>query len=427
MADAAYREALHRLFARTGGAWRLGLERVSELLVLLGNPQRAYPVFHVAGTNGKGSTVATLDALLRGSGLRVGRYTSPHLVDFAERLVVDGAPMPHEAITAWLNQWEPEVTRLGATFFEATTAMALDWFSAQRVDVAIVEVGLGGRLDATNTVEPLAAAVTQIGFDHVEFLGDTLDLIAAEKAGIYKRDAVAVVGEAQPSVCALLTAHAESVGARGVLVTGRDWEVRDISVGASGTSFTLVTTDGERRLTTPLIGEFQAHNASVALAMLRGAGGRWLEIERNAAALLSGVRLSGRFHHVAPWLFDVAHNADGAATVVANLLEVGAPLPVSAVVCVLRDKDWAGILRAVARVATHIVVTMAPTAPVARAWNLDEVTAWAESEGLPVQRVDDFALALELARARAATVLVTGSFHTVGDAMERLQVDPLAR
>jgi dihydrofolate synthase/folylpolyglutamate synthase len=397
------------------------------LLALLCNPQSTYPVFHVAGTNGKGSTVATLDAMLRGSGLRVGRYTSPHLVDFAERVVVDGAPMPHDAITAWLSRWEPELTRLGATFFEATTAMALDWFAAQRVDVAIVEVGLGGRLDATNTVHPLAAGVTQIGFDHQEFLGDTLESIAGEKAGIYKRRAAAVVGEARPEICARLRVRAEEVGAEPVLVTGRDWQVRDISVGGAGTSFTLVTSEGERRLTTSLIGEFQAHNACVALAMLRGAGGRWREIERNAAALLPQVRLAGRFHRSDRWLFDVAHNADGAATVAANLLEVGAPLPVSAVVCVLRDKDWAGILRAVARVATHIVVTMAPTAPASRAWNLDEVTAWAEAEGLPVQRVDGFASALDHARERAATVLVTGSFHTVGDAMERLQVDPLAR
>ena len=427
MADSAYHDALRRLFSRTGGAWRLGLERVAELLSLLGNPQRTYPVFHVAGTNGKGSTVATLDAMLRGSGLRVGRYTSPHLVDFSERVVVDGSPMPQSAITMWLDQWEPEMTRLGATFFEATTAMALDWFAVQRVDVAVVEVGLGGRLDATNLVEPLAAAVTQIGFDHLEFLGDTLQAIAGEKAGIYKRAAVAVVGEGQPEIRALLTTRAEHVGANPILVTGRDWQVRDISVGGTGTSFTLVTPDSERRLTTPLIGEFQAHNASVALAMLRGAGGRWREIERHAAELLPGVRLAGRFHRAGPWLFDVAHNADGAATVAANLLEVGAPLPVSAVLCVLRDKDWAGILRAVSRVATHIVVTTAPTAPVARVWNLDEVMAWAAVEGLPVQRVDDFALALEQARERAATVLVTGSFHTVGDAMERLQVDPLAR
>jgi len=427
MADTAYHGALSQLFSRTGGAWRLGLERVSELLALLGNPHRRYPVFHVAGTNGKGSTVATLDALLRGSGLRVGRYTSPHLVDFAERVVIDGAPMSHEAITRWLDQWEPDMTRLGATFFEATTAMALDWFAAQRVDVAIVEVGLGGRLDATNTVEPLAAAVTQIGFDHMEFLGDTLESIAGEKAGIYKRGAAAVIGETRPEIRALLSARAEAMGADPVLVTGHDWQVKDVSVGEAGTSFTLLTPDGERRLTTPLIGDFQAHNTGVALAMLRGAGGRWLDIERNAAALLPRVRLAGRFHRAGPWLFDVAHNADGAATVAANLLEVGVPLPVTAVVCVLRDKDWAGILRAVARVASHIVVTMAPTAPIARAWSLDEVMAWAAAEGLPVQREDDFALALDHARARAATVLVTGSFHTVGDAMERLQVDPLAR
>ncbi len=427
MADAAYHDALSRLFARTGGAWRLGLERVSELLGLLGDPHLAYPVFHVAGTNGKGSTVATLDALLRGSGLRVARYTSPHLVDFAERIVVDGVPMSHDAITAWLGEWEPQLTRLGATFFEATTAMALAWFASQRVDVAIVEVGLGGRLDATNTVLPLAAAVTQIGFDHVEFLGDTLSAIAGEKAGIYKRDRVAVIGETRPDIRALLAQHAASAGANPVLVTGVDWSVRDIHVGTRGTSFTLVTPEGERRLTTPLVGEFQAHNTSVALAMLRGAGGRWQEIERNAEALLAGVRLAGRFHRAAPWLFDVAHNADGAATVAANLLEVGAPLPVSAVVCVLRDKDWRGILTAVARVATHLVLTTAPTAPTSRSWDLNEVTAWAEAAGLPVQRVDEFDAALEAARVRAATVLVTGSFHTVGDAMERLQVDPLAR
>lgn len=427
MADPAYHDALNRLFARTGGAWRLGLERVAELLALLGDPHTEYSVFHVAGTNGKGSTVATLDAMLRGAGLRVGRYTSPHLVDFSERVVVNGVPMSHGDITRWLTQWEPELTRLGATFFEATTAMALAWFAAQRVDVAIIEVGLGGRLDATNVVRPVAAAVTQIGFDHVEFLGDTLALIAGEKAGIFKCGTVAVVGDTRPEIRALLTVRAEVVGSSPILVTGTDWSVRDVVVGNGGTTFTLTTPEGERRLTTPLVGEFQAHNASVALAMLRGAGGRWLEIERNAAALLPDVRLAGRFHRADPWLFDVAHNADGAATVASNLLEVGVPLPVSAVVSVLRDKDWRGILSAVARVASPIVLTIAPTAPASRVWNLDEVTEWAVVAGLPVQRVDNFAAALDSARAKGATVLVTGSFHTVGDAMERLQVDPLAR
>lgn len=429
--DSAYHEALERLFARTGGAWRLGLERVADLLARLGNPHRRYPVFHIAGTNGKGSTVATLDALLRGAGRRVGRYTSPHLVDFAERVVVNGEPMSHEAITEWFTRHEPLLTELGATFFEATTAMALSHFANEGVDVAIIEVGLGGRLDATNIVEPVAAAVTQIGFDHLEYLGDTLEAIAGEKAGIFKRGAAAVVGDTRPAIRDMLLQRAEAVGSGPVLVTGRDWQVDDIVVDAQGTSFTLTVNENgmsdSRRLTTPLVGQFQAHNASVALALLRSAGGEWAKIEREAATHLAGVRIAGRFHRSPPWLFDVAHNADGAATVVANLLAVGVPHPLSAVVCVLRDKDWRGILHAVSKAASRILVTMAPTAPANRTWQLDEVMDWAQAEGLPVERCDDFDRALAEAQVGAETVLVTGSFHTVGDAMERLQVDPLAR
>ncbi|GAB1341236.1 folylpolyglutamate synthase/dihydrofolate synthase family protein [Gemmatimonas sp.] len=342
-------------------------------------------------------------------------------------MVVDGVPMSHDAITAWLTQWEPVLVELGATFFEATTAMALSHFAAERVDVVVIEVGLGGRLDATNVVKPLAAAVTQIGFDHMEYLGETLEAIAGEKAGIYKPGAVAVVGDTSSDIRDLLRRQAEGAGARPVLVTGRDWEVADVVVDAMGTSFSLRVDGQTRRLTTPLIGHFQAHNAAVAMAMLRGAGGRWAEIEAQSAALLPGVRLAGRFHRSPPWLFDVAHNADGAATVVANLLAVGLPHPITAVVCVLRDKDWRGIIEAVARGAERIVVTLAPTSPPNRSWDLREVEVWAREQGLPVERIDDFTSALAHARSEAATVLVTGSFHTVGDAMERLQVHPLAR
>lgn len=426
-ATRAYHAALRRLFARTGGAWRLGLERVAELLERLGNPERRYPVFHVAGTNGKGSTCATLDALLRGAGLRVGRYTSPHLVDFSERIVVNGEAMSEVAVTDWLTTHEPLLSELGATFFEATTAMALAYFASEQVDVAIVEVGLGGRLDATNLVQPLSAAVTQIGFDHQEFLGETLEAIAGEKAGIYKAGAAAIVGDTDPHIRELLRARALEAGASPVVVTGHDWVVRDVTVHPYGTSFTLDVHGTVRHLTTPLVGHFQAHNAAVALAMLRAAGGPWADIEARAESLLAGVRIAGRFHRSGPWLFDVAHNADGAATVVANLLAVGVPHPITAVVCVLRDKDWRGILHAVARAAERIVITMAPTAPASRMWDLDEVELWARDHALPVERIDDFERALAHARAEAQTVLVTGSFHTVGDAMERLQVDPLAR
>ncbi len=423
----AYEAALERLFALTGGAWRLGLGRVSEMLALVGNPHLAYPVFHVAGTNGKGSTVATLDAMLRGSGLRVGRYTSPHLVDFSERIVVDGVPMSKASIATWLTHWEPEMARIGATFFEATTAMALAYFAEQVVDVAVIEVGLGGRLDATNVVQPLVAAVTQIGFDHVEYLGETLEDIAGEKAGIFKRNAAAVVGDTRVHIRDVLTAHAVAVGATPVVMTGRDWHVSDVHVDGAGTSFTLTAHGTSRRLQTPLIGEFQAHNAAVAIAMLHAAGGRWRAIAENADVLLAGVQLAGRFHRWNAWLFDVAHNPDGAATVAANLVNVGVATPIVAVVCVLRDKDWRGILLAIAAVADHIFLTAAPTAPASRAWNLDEVEAWAVAAGIRATRVDQFDLALQRAAAVGATVLVSGSFHTVGDAMERLQVDPLAR
>ncbi len=400
-------------------------------MAALGDPQTAYPVFHVAGTNGKGSTVATLDALLRHAGLRVARYTSPHLVDFNERIVIDGRPMPKAAISSWLDEHEPLLTRLGATFFESTTAMAFAHFAQARADVAIVEVGLGGRLDATNVVRPLAAGVTQIGFDHMEYLGNTLELIAVEKAGIFKADVPAIVGETRGDIRDLLVAQAVAAGASPILATGRDWLVRDVELSVAGTSFTLdegLAGGGRsRRLTTPLVGTFQASNTAVALAMLSAAGGPWRALADDPQPGLSTVQLAGRFHRSGRWLFDVAHNADGAASVVANVKATGLPLPVVAVVTVLKDKDWRGILQAVATVADRILITSAPTAPASRAWSLDDVASWADAQSLPVERIDDFDAALQRADALGATILVTGSFHTVGDAMERLQVDPLAQ
>ena len=423
----AYQRALERLYERTGGAWRLGLERVHNLLALLGNPHHRYPVFHVAGTNGKGSTVATLDALLRGSGVRTARYTSPHLVDFSERIAVDGVPISQEAITEWLGKWDDALTGLGATFFEATTAMAFDHFAREKVDVAIIEVGLGGRLDATNVVDPLVAAVTQIGLDHLDFLGSTIVDIAGEKAGVFKIGKPAVVGDTRPTVRDYLIAKARAAGATPVLASGIDWSVSEIDVLDSGTSFTLEVDGVERRMTTPLVGDFQAHNSAVALAMLRSAGGKWRDIETHASALLGSVSIGGRFHRSGPWLFDVAHNADGAAALAASLREVDAARPIVAVVCVLRDKDWRGILTALASVADTVIITMAPTAPASRAWEPEEVAAWINDVGMDAKLVWDFEAALSWAQLSGKTIVVTGSFHTVGDAMERLQVNPLAR
>ena len=180
-----YRAAIAALAARTTHGVRLGLDRTRALLERCGNPHLRLRAFHVAGTNGKGSTCATLDAVLQQMGFTVGRYSSPHLIDFRERLLINGVAVDEAQVMAWLGTHHSDIDQLGATFFEATTAMAFDLLSAAGVDVAVIEVGLGGRLDSTNVVTPLVAAVTSIGLDHREYLGDTVAEIAVEKAGIF--------------------------------------------------------------------------------------------------------------------------------------------------------------------------------------------------------------------------------------------------
>ena len=421
-----YRRALEYLFARTTGKSKFGLERTRALLAELGDPHLALRTFHVAGTNGKGSVCATLEALLRARGLRTAKYTSPHLVDFAERFVIDGVAVPEGFVADFIDRWTPVVERIGATFFEATTAMAFRYFAESGADVAVVETGLGGRLDSTNVVTPLVAGVTSIGIDHVEYLGETREAIAAEKAGIFKRGVPAASGEKDPAIDALLAALARGHGASRVVSVWRDAPPSGVTVGATGTRFALDVDGARRVLHTPLAGAHQASNAALALLMLREAGSPYWGGWDGAANALKRVRLPGRFHWAPPYIFDVAHNPDGAAVLTRTLAHVAPPGPVVAVLCVLDDKDWRGVMEALAPVVAHFVLTEAPTAPRSRAWHLAEAEAFARARGWPVSAVPDFDQALAEGRDRGATVLVTGSFHTVGDAMARLQVDPLA-
>ena len=395
-------------------------------LAVIGDPHQAVPVLHVAGTNGKGSTVATLDALLRARGLRVAKYTSPHLVDFRERVVVDGRAIAPETVVEFVRRWTPDAERLGATFFEVTTALAFDHFARAGADVAIIETGLGGRLDATNVVHPLVAGVTAIGLDHMEYLGHTLEQIAAEKAGIYKAGAAAVVGEPEESLRHTLAAHAAAAGAAPVRLVVEESRIAEIAVSPAGTAFTVEAPWGSGRLATPLVGRYQAFNTATALTMLDAAGPAYAVGLEAAAAALRGVRIPGRFQRVGPFVFDVAHNPDGARVLAETLEATGVARPVVALVTVLADKDWRGMLAALAPVVDRFVLTAAPTAPAARAWRPDDALAYAESRGWAAELVRDFDAALARAESIGATVVVTGSFHTVGDAMARLQVDPLA-
>lgn len=411
---------------------------MEAFLTELGDPHRRLKVMHVAGTNGKGSVCASLETVLRARGLRVAKYTSPHLVDFRERFLIDGRLVSEDAIVEFLARWTPTVERLGATFFEATTAMAFHLFAEADVDVAVIETGLGGRLDATNVVTPLVAGVTAIGIDHTEYLGSTLDEIAPEKAGIFKSGAAAVVGEPERRVRELLAWEARRRGAAPIRIVAEEGHAEGIEVVARGTSFSWVRGDagtgGSARagsgarlaVTTGLPGLHQASNALTAMTMLDALPDPLRVPPAEAAEHLAKVRLPGRFSRHEGWIFDVAHNPDGAAVTALTLRAVAPERPVAALVSVLGDKDWRGILRALSSVVDRFILTNAPTAPASRAWEAAEALAFAHSNGWAVELVADFDEALRVAPTRAPTVLVTGSFHTVGDAMARLEVSPTA-
>jgi dihydrofolate synthase / folylpolyglutamate synthase len=416
----SYSAAIDALFARTTSGTKFGLERTEEILRSLGSPHLRLAAVHVAGTNGKGSVVATVEALLRGQGLRVGRYTSPHLIDFRERITVDSVPISQDEVLDFLERSIPMAEKTGATFFELTTALAFDWLARQDVDVAVIETGLGGRLDSTNVLKPLVATVTSIGLDHTELLGDTLEAIAREKAGIFKRDAAAVIGEANPSIASLLERCAKDAGAAPITLLDHEYKIEDVAVRPTGTSFTLDDGRARERITTPLLGRHQARNTAIAIATVRSLG------KSAEPRALSKIFLPGRFQRRGKFIFDVAHNPDGARTVADTLAAIDPPRPRVAVLAVLSDKDWRGIIKALAPVVDRFIFTDAPSAPAERRWDPRSAYEFAASEGIAGGVQPELDRALRDADDNAATVLVTGSFHTVGDSMARLQVSPFA-
>jgi dihydrofolate synthase/folylpolyglutamate synthase len=421
-----YRDALDYLFARTTGAFKFGLERTRALLAEMGDPQLAVPALHIAGTNGKGSAVATADAMLRAKELRVAQYTSPHLADFRERIVVAGVPIAAEEVVRFIDRWTPTIERLEASFFEATTAMAFEHFAREHAAVALIETGLGGRLDATNVVRPVAAGVTSIGYDHMEYLGTTLESIAREKGGIFKAGVPAVIGEPAPDVAAWLRDAARRAGASAVRVVSEEARITDVTLDGDGTTFTLEWRGSRHTIRTPLLGGHQAANFAFTLVLLDAAGAPFSTTLPDAARAATSIRLPGRFQRVGRWIFDVAHNPDGALTLATTLSSLDDGRRVTVLLCVLGDKDWRAMIEALRPVAAHFILTDAPSAPASRRWPLQEAARFASSLGCEVTVAADFDDALAQAAQREEPTLVTGSFHTVGDAMARLQVSPLS-
>jgi dihydrofolate synthase / folylpolyglutamate synthase len=384
---------------------KFGLENISTLLARLGHPERAFRSVHVAGTNGKGSVVAMVDAALRAAGHRSARYTSPHLVDLTERFTIEGHPVDRDRLAGVVEKIRGTIEQLRAegalavqpTFFEVTTAAAFELFRSARVDVAVLEVGLGGRLDATNVVSPMATAITSIDFDHQKFLGTTLREIAIEKAGIVKPGIPMVVGELHPEASAAIEEIARQRGSPIVRATPED--VEGFTVG--------------------LRGAHQRSNAAVAVRLLEVASACGFAVPRQAvAAGLADPRWPGRLdlRRVSgnrELLLDAAHNPAGAAALASYLKAEGGPMP-PLVFAAMRDKDASAMLSALLPAVSRVVFTRSSNPrsadPAALA---DQARAIAPS--LPVSAEPAVHEALAEAWRAAPRIVVAGSIFLLGD------------
>ena len=418
-----YAEAVARLLALRGGehaGMRTGLERIETLLEALGNPERRCTLVQVAGTNGKGSVAAMLATILKADGRRVGLYTSPHLVSFRERIRVDGEAITEDDVADGFDAIATLVARLDATMFEASTALALDHFAREAVDVAVLEVGLGGRLDATTVGTPAVTALARIDLDHQEVLGATLAAIAAEKAAII-RSGVAVSAAQAPEAADVLIARAAAVGVP-LLMEGRELSVRvrarDLdaqTIDAAGPGWRL------EGLRLPLLGVYQPSNALVALAAARTLG------VRDAACRegLARARWPGRFEVLRARdrivVLDGAHNPAGAAALAASLTEWFGTTPLTLVFGALRDKDAPGMLAALAPRARRLIFTASSSPRAAR----PEALRDAAPAGAAVELAESApeALALAAREPRTPILCVAGSLSLLGDVLRATRGD----
>lgn len=383
---------------------KLGLERIEKVLAALGNPERAYRVVHVAGTNGKGSTCSMIEAGLRAVGIRTGLFTSPHLIEPTERIAIDGIPVTPEQFQRAFEIVHKMAEALDLdshpTYFETVTAMGLWLFRELRVETAVIEVGLGGRLDATNVVQPALTVITPVDFDHEAYLGHTIEAIASEKAGILKPGIPAVFAKQREEAEAVLTAHARQ---RNIPVTRTaDYELRDLEINARGSRF--------NGLVCPLAGEHQVENAITAVMALEA-----LEVPPQGIA---DARWPGRLEHVAPnpdIVLDGAHNPAGARALAHYLkrfyLDARPECKLWMIYGAMRDKAVDEIGDILFPLAHELIFTAVNSSRALRPEALVELAGRGHAEASVGE-------ALSFARARASdddVIVITGSLFLVGE------------
>jgi dihydrofolate synthase/folylpolyglutamate synthase len=429
MSRLSYKRAIDFLFKLETSAIKLGLDNTVSLLAAIGDPHRSFPSIHIAGTNGKGSVAGMLNSILCHSGLTTGLFTSPHLVDYRERIRLDGAAIPPGEVSDIVSDIRGHVRRIRASYFEATTAVAFEFFRSRRVDVAVVEVGMGGRLDSTNVVMPLVTCITTIGFDHEKYLGRTLARIAGEKAGIIKKGVPLVMGLMPEQAARAISTIARRRGAP-VYRVGRDVAVRPVEVSLAGSTFEYSGLGAKRVLSTGLVGRHQIDNAAVAVLaaeVLAQAG--FAVTDRGIRTGLERAIWPGRFQVLRRRplvVLDGAHNISGVRSLAAALGDLGVGKNIT-VFGVLRDKPYQ---RMMSLLAPHTCRFMLTRPGYKRALPVKSLREAARCLGVGFDassRVDRaLGLALEELGARHGSLLVCGSLYTVGEAMQFFGFKPHA-
>lgn len=416
------------MFQNSGaGAYKPGLQSITDFCRYLGDPQRRFRTVHVAGTNGKGSVSHMLASVLQHAGYRTGLFTSPHLHDFRERIRVDGRMASREFVVEFTERHRAEMERLGLSFFEMTTGMAFEWFAREGVDIAVIETGLGGRLDSTNVIEPLLSVVTNIGLEHTALLGDTIGAIAGEKAGIFKPCAEAVVGESDPESDPVFRAKA---AAEGIALTFADDIYECISAEPAADGRRLYTLrrkadGGTFGLELDLAGDYQRCNIVTAMAAV-DALRRRPEVDIDDRALHEGLAsaarttgLFGRWQVIGREPFtvcDTGHNAHGLRWVTEQLARVPRR-NLYMVIGVVNDKDLSKILPLMPREAHYIFTRSSVDRALPAETLRDEAARYGLRGEVAATVPEALARARELAGAEDA-IFVGGSTFTVAEVVE---------
>lgn len=427
-----YQETLTYLYAQLpvfesqgAHAYKPGLERCEAMDQLLGHPHRRFSTIHVAGTNGKGSTSHLLASILQSAGYRVGLFTSPHLVDFDERIRVNGDPIDHDYVVNWVNEFAPRLLEQQPSFFELATMMSFMYFADQKVDVAVIEVGLGGRLDSTNIITPVLSIITNISFDHTQFLGDTLPQIAAEKAGIMKPDVPCVIGECEDE--RVRFTFEQNAQLHQVSAIDFACDRPQIPWVRHNTFYNVYDTAEDGTLECPLCGDCQPRNANTVITAVHHLR-KIFNISQNA--LEEGFKNVIKLTHLRGRWETLKHNEDGSIRVLCDtghnpgcfqylgpqlqsLIDESHPLHI--VFGMVSDKDVLTVLKYLPKEAVYYWCN----APTQRALPARELAQLASSVGLNGIAYDSIDLALDAALENTGIVFVGGSNYIVCDAMKR--------